>query len=75
MMNNVFVLQQAKFWADRVIREQPDETTRLRQLYMEAFGREPQPDETRETLAFVRNNSWADLCHVLFNSAEFIYVQ
>jgi hypothetical protein len=75
MMNNDFVLQQAKLWADRVTREQPDEQKRIAQLYEEAFGRPPKPDEAAETLAFAKTNSWADLCHVLFNSAEFIYVQ
>ncbi len=75
MMNNDFVLQQAKLWADRVTREQPDEQKRIAQLYEEAFGRPPKPDEAAETLAFAKANSWADLCHVLFNSAEFIYVQ
>ncbi len=75
MMNNAFVLQQAKVWADRVTREQPDESKRVAQLYQEAFARDPKPEEAQETLAFARANSWADLCHVLFNSAEFIYVQ
>jgi hypothetical protein len=76
MMNNEFVLQQAKVWADRVTKEEPeDESKRLAKLYQEAFGRNPSAEEARETLAFAKANSWADLCHVLFNSAEFIYVQ
>lgn len=75
MMNNEFVEQQAKLWADRVTREQSDPAQRLAQMYEEAFGRPPTADETRETLAFASANSWAELAHVLFNSAEFLYVQ
>jgi hypothetical protein len=75
MMNNEFVEQQAALWADRVTLEEPDEQKRIVKLYNEAFGREPSPAESTETLAFAKSNSWADLCHVLFNAAEFLYVQ
>ena len=75
MMNNEFVANQASLWAERVSREQPDELKRIAQLYNEAFGRDPSPIESEQTLAFAKANTWADLCHVLFNSAEFIYVQ
>ena len=75
MMNNEFVEQQAKLWAERATREEPDESKRIAKLYNEAFGRDPAPQESTDTLAFAKANSWADLCHVLFNSAEFLYVQ
>ncbi|BDC52667.1 hypothetical protein F183_A49820 [Bryobacterales bacterium F-183] len=75
MMNNEFVEQQAKLWADRVTNQQPDAEKRVAQMYEEAFGRLPSKEETRETLEFAKANSWADLAHVLFNSAEFLYVQ
>jgi hypothetical protein len=76
MLNNAFVAQQAKVWADRVKKQNPsDDRQRVTQLYREAFARDPLPDEMNDTLAFAKANSWADLCHVLFNSAEFLYVQ
>jgi hypothetical protein len=75
MMNNEFVANQAKLWAERASREQPDEAKRIVQLYNEAFGRDPNASEAKETLVFARENTWASLCHVLFNTAEFLYVQ
>jgi hypothetical protein len=75
MLNNEFVLEQAKLWADRVITAEPDTGRRLDRMYREAFARLPEDWERREGLAFAAKASWADLAHVLFNSAEFIYVR
>ncbi len=57
----------------------------LNQLYLNAFGRPPTDGETAAGLAFLDAQSrsygadddaraWADLCHVLINVKEFIYV-
>ncbi|MBM3735364.1 MAG: DUF1553 domain-containing protein [Acidobacteria bacterium] len=74
MMNNELVVDAATAWARRTEGE-PDAARRIRAMYQEAFGRTPEQWELNETLAFVRQRPWADLCHVLFNSAEFVYVQ
>jgi hypothetical protein len=57
-------------------------------MYLSAFSREPHPEETREALAFAREQAellkspatddpriWADLAHVLFTAKEFIHLQ
>ena len=55
-------------------------------LYETALGRPPDAGETAAGLAFVaeqaraygqdgERRAWADLCHVLFNTKEFIYVK
>jgi hypothetical protein len=84
MLNNPFVLQQAQLWAKHVLAE-PNLTAeqRINNLYVTAFGRPPQPDELAEALQFVSEQQkqysdpikpWNDLCHVLINVKEFIFV-
>ncbi len=75
MLNNEFVLQQAKSWADRVSASEADDSRRLERMYLEAFARPPQDWERREGLAYASSASWADLAHALMNSAEFLYVR
>ena len=86
MLNDPFVVGQAKVWADRVLQgpaRNPSE--RISQLYLEAFGRPATPQEIDAANAFVnplsdsdrladQHDRWADFCHVLLNVKEFIFV-
>ncbi|MBT6156815.1 MAG: DUF1553 domain-containing protein [Planctomycetaceae bacterium] len=58
---------------------------RIRRLYETAFGRLPTDDELTATLGFLAEQgkeyngpadprTWADLCHVLLNVKEFVFV-
>ncbi|MDX1982734.1 MAG: PSD1 and planctomycete cytochrome C domain-containing protein [Bryobacteraceae bacterium] len=81
MMNNEFVAQQAANWATRAIATGQDAARRVHGLFVDAYGRPPEEWETRESLGFVSSRpggerqAWTDLCHVLLNSAEFVYVR
>jgi hypothetical protein len=86
LMNNPFVAQQAESWAARVLaqaRQTPRE--RIVDLYVRAFGRPPDEREMTEALNFLQEQGerynrvgdpqvWRDLCHVLFNVKEFIFI-
>jgi hypothetical protein len=86
LFNDPFVVEQAKDWARRLLLEtdrRPE--ARVGRLYLTAFGRAPSPTELAEALAFIKQQSqisgrtddsraWEDLCHVLVNVKEFIYV-
>jgi hypothetical protein len=81
MMNNEFIAQQASKWADRVIGETADANQRVQQMYNTAFARPAEPNEVTSILSFVKAQGarpeqavWSDVAHVLFNSAEFLYV-
>ncbi len=86
MMNNPFVLEQARLWATRVL-DQPDQSAdqRVRAMYVSSLGREPDDAELHAALDFLgvtpgQTNSqdpqaWADFAHVLFNVKEFIFIQ
>jgi len=63
---------------------------RIETMYVQAFARPPTADETTAALAFLKEQAaryglseeqattspqaWADLCHVMFNVKEFIFI-
>jgi hypothetical protein len=64
---------------------------RLSRLFFEALGRRPEPGEVDALMAFLESQAdaygladaaresdprlWVDVCHVLFNAKEFLYVR
>jgi hypothetical protein len=86
MMNNPFVIQQAETWAKRVLADNGlTPKARIAKMYVTAFGRPPTETELSEALAFLDEQgkqygkpddpkAWTDLCHVLMNVKEFIFV-
>jgi Protein of unknown function (DUF1553)/Protein of unknown function (DUF1549)/Planctomycete cytochrome C len=86
MMNNEFVIQQAKQWAIKTLKEKSISTEfKIRNIYVQAFGRDPNENElniAKEFLVLPKEgwNSeqeiqrWTDFCHVIFNVKEFVFV-
>jgi len=80
LLNNEFVLQQARLWAKRTIAEGRKTGDLVRSMYLEAFARPPSAKEQEAAQRYLQQHgdseeSRADLAHVLFNTAEFSYVQ
>ncbi|MGF1579604.1 MAG: PSD1 and planctomycete cytochrome C domain-containing protein [Gemmataceae bacterium] len=87
MMNNPFVIQQAELLAKRLLDEKSATTTqRIEKMYLLAFGRPPSQLERERVERFLTNQgkqygnvndlrAWQNLCHVVVNLKEFIYVQ
>jgi hypothetical protein len=78
LMNNPFVVDQAAQWASRSAAS-PD---RLSVLYEDAYGRPPTADEAKMVKDFLasyqgneQSRAWADLCHVLWNAKEFVFIE
>jgi hypothetical protein len=86
LMNDPFLIGQAKAWATRVRKNaNVSATESVGTMYREAFGRSPSEDERASALAFLEEQAgtygkhdalraWADLGHVLFNVKEFVVV-
>jgi hypothetical protein len=83
LLNDPFVQAQAALWAEDDTLAGSD---RMTCLYETALGRPPDAGEIAAGLAFVaeqaraygqggERRAWADMCHVLFNTKEFIYVK
>jgi mono/diheme cytochrome c family protein len=82
LLNDPFVLEQARAWSQRVLAQSASPGARLDALYLDAFGRTPTEVERAEAMAFVAGESpgkggdaWADLCHVLMNTKEFVFIR
>jgi hypothetical protein len=81
LLNDPFVIGQAKVWAERVTGDKALATPgqRIERMYEQAFARPPTEQERNEALEFVaaqpdERQAWADLAHVLMNVKEFIFV-
>jgi hypothetical protein len=88
LMNDPLVIRQANLWAKRLLTEPArSERERMDNLYLDAFGRPPGALEAHASQAFLAGHAkgptalrgptleaWADLCHVLINMKEFIFV-
>ncbi len=84
LMNNPFVVEQSKLWAERVAAQNQSAQAKIQEMYLTAFGRPAKPDEVATALDFLKSQeanygqpndarAWQDLCHVLFNVKEFIF--
>ena len=90
MMNNPLIVEQCQLWAKRLLSEPQTREERIRDLYESAFARPPSKQEVNAALAFLTEQAsayqmkpesidqdarpWADLCHVLLNVKEFVFV-
>ncbi len=91
LMNDPFVIQQAQVWAKRELDQgDVTPADRISGLYERAFARPPRDDELTDGLEFLEQQAasygagdrwqtdqqaWSDLCHVLFNVKEFVFVK
>ena len=89
LMNNPMVIEQSQRWADRLLQGHPSSTfdVRIQQAYLTCVSREPTPAEIAAAQAFIEAQAqelnaapddvrvWTDLCHVLLNSKEFLFVR
>jgi hypothetical protein len=86
LMNDPFVIEQARIWATRAKSDSAKAPAQIvTGLYETAFSRQPTEKEMADALAFVQAQgreygqadspqAWADLCHVLLNVKEFVFV-
>jgi hypothetical protein len=84
LMNDPLVVLQARLWAEGVLAVPGrSDRQRLEDLFVTAFGRPPTSREARDCSAFLdashdqarRLLAWADLCHVLINMKEFLFIE
>jgi hypothetical protein len=86
LMNNPLVTQQAGLWARKLL-SGPERSAgeRLAEAYLAAFARHPTAEEREAARQFLEQQraaygsdgetrAWADLCHVLINTKEFIFL-
>lgn len=82
MLNNDFVNQQAERWAKKLLAAEFETANdRLSAAWLQIFGRPADDDEIKMLAGFLQSgerseaDNWKDLCHVLMNSKEFLYLR
>jgi len=76
LMNNAFVLMEAKFFAERVQREAGDDpAAQVNRAFELALNRPPGKSELEKAVAFIRGDphGLVDFCQTVFNLNEFVY--
>jgi len=82
LMNDPFVVEQSRVWADRVLSGDEPRGERIERMMLAALGRPPSGSERADLASFLKSHeagadsreAWADLAHVLFNAKEFIFL-
>lgn len=87
LMNNPLVVDMARYWAEELLKDTTQTAEqRVQAMYLSALGRPAQATEIQTALQFLQAQkslyenegevrAWQDLCHVLFNVKEFIFLQ
>jgi len=74
LLNNPFVLCQCEHIARRLEMLAPDVLGRARALFEMAYGRPPAPDEETMLAAYASRHGLENLCRLIVNSNEFLFV-
>ena len=86
LMNDPFVHQQAAAWADKLTRSKLSTTERIQDLHLTAYSRPPNEREMNWAKDFIQTMAqeyrtdeddpkvWTDLCHLMYNRKDFIYL-
>ena len=75
MLNSSFVIEQARFFGERLLRETGnDRHAQIRRAYQLAFGRLPGAEEESLGLELIEEHGLTVFCRVLLNANEFIHV-
>ncbi|HLK69241.1 MAG TPA: PSD1 and planctomycete cytochrome C domain-containing protein [Bryobacteraceae bacterium] len=76
LLNDEFVIRQAKLFADRVKEAAPGDAAKQVDLaYRLALSRPPREDEVKLAGDYLRKHPLEDLSHVILNLNEFLYVR
>ena len=74
LLNSNFMMQQAKFFAERLQNEESRRNGQIRRAFLLAFNREPTRNEIRASEKLIANEGLASFCRAMLNANEFLYV-
>ncbi len=74
MLNDRFMVRQCEHFAARVARAGADLGKQIETAYLLALGRPPGPEETARLRAYARKHGMANVCRLILNSNEFLFV-
>jgi len=86
LMNDPFILEQSRLWAHQALDTQHETNSRIDHLFRQAYARPARPEELELIETFLHDRpgvtsdtdelqTWADVCHMLLNRKEFVFLQ
>jgi hypothetical protein len=74
LLNNPFMVEQAAFFAERVAKVSTESPARIDAAFRLALGRHPTRDELAALAAHEQRHGLANVCRLLLNMNEFVFV-
>ena len=75
LLNNDFMLKQSQYFADRIQKERPDDSTsQIERAFLLAVGRNPTATEAVAANRLIKARGLMQFCRMLLNANEFVYV-
>jgi hypothetical protein len=74
MLNNHFVTRESERFAERLVRLSPTPAAQIESAYQLSFGRSPSRAELKDLLVYAKKHGLPNLCRLVFNSNEFMFV-
>jgi hypothetical protein len=74
LLNDPFMLDQSRHFARRLERASPDRSRQVEHAILLAFGRPPAAGESAALTAYAAKHGLPNLCRLLFNANEFLFV-
>jgi hypothetical protein len=74
MLNDRFMVRQSEHFAARVSQAGADLSKQIEMAYLLALGRPPRAEETARLAAYAKKHGMANVCRLILNSNEFMFV-
>ena len=74
LLNDPFVLRQAERYAARLAKSEHDLAGQVRAAYQGALSRPPSELEADAMADYARRNGMTNVCRLIFNMSEFLFV-
>jgi len=74
MLNDRFIVRQSEHFAERISQMARDVDGQIAAAYQLALNRVPRQEEAQELTAYARKHGLANLCRLILNSNEFMFV-
>jgi hypothetical protein len=75
LLNNPFILVHCERFAERLERETPTTANRVRRAFELAYARPPSAEDLAELTAYADRHGLANLCRLIVNSNEFLFLE
>lgn len=75
LLNDPLVISQSRRFAQALREHSSEVDEQIRLAYLKALGRSPRPDETALLGGYAREYGLENLCRLIFNSNEFMFIE